>query len=1168
MRLEKIKISGFKSFVDPTTVHLPSNLVGVIGPNGCGKSNVIDAVRWVMGETSAKMLRGESMADVIFNGSTSRKPVGAASIELVFDNSDGSLGGEYAQYNQISIKRKVTRDGQSNYFLNGVRCRRRDITDIFLGTGLGPRSYSIIEQGMISRFVEAKPEDLRSFLEEAAGISKYKERRRETENRISHTRENLERLTDLREEVAKQLQHLERQAATAEKYKLLKKDERLAKAQLLALKLKSHDRELEKHDRGLAEHENNLQAEVARQRHNESEHESLRQQQHDANDNFNSIQGRFYAIGADIARLEEGIQYARSARTQQKTELQRVEQSLEEAQAHFTADNARMQELEELLMEEEPRFEEIQAVNEELNAKLQTAEQAMQNWQQEWDDFNQKSTEPAQQAQVERTKINHIEQQEQQFQRRLNKILEEFSRLDPAPFEKEIEQLSEKSHDSESRLAELTAKLAELNEQTVHLRESNRDNNRQLDILRTDQQKKHGQLASLEALQRDAMGKKDNQLNQWLDSHQLGNASRLLEKIKVESDWQQAVETVLAFHLQSVCANDFNAAVNAVADLKKGGISLFDQQKGKTTDNPSASLLLSKVSSDLDLSSLLGSIQIADSLSEALSLRSSLQPYESVITREGVWLGSAWMRFNRQSEENGGMIAREQEINNLRSTIEQAAERIVELETSVSEIREQILQSEQMRETTQKDVNILNRELGDLRGNIASRKGRVDNIRNRQATLEEEKNDIESQIESGKSLSEEARERLHAALQEMESYGSRRDELVARRDELRESLQQVRDQASHNRQTGHELELKIESMRSSLSALRQNVGRMQGQLEHLQQRQVSLEENLGESEQPLINQQEELEKNLEKRLNIEAEMLEARKTLEDIDHRVRELDQQRQKVESQLQSFRDAITQAKMQRQETLVRLETIKAQIRESGYELNVLYADLPEDASIDNWQHTVEELERKISRLGNINLAAIDEFREQTERMEYLDKQNEDITESLETLENAIRKIDRETRTLFKQTYDTVDAGLKELFPRLFGGGHAYLQLIGEDVLDAGVAIMARPPGKRNSSIHLLSGGEKALTAVALVFAIFRINPAPFCMLDEVDAPLDDANVGRFCNMVKEMSEHVQFVFITHNKVTMEIANQLMGVTMHEPGVSRLVSVDIDEAARLAAV
>jgi len=1168
MRLEKIKISGFKSFVDPTTVILPSNLVGVIGPNGCGKSNVIDAVRWVMGESSAKMLRGESMADVIFNGSTSRKPVGAASIELVFDNSDGTVGGEYAQYNQISIKRKVTRDGQSLYFLNGVRCRRRDITDIFLGTGLGPRSYSIIEQGMISRFVEAKPEELRNFLEEAAGISKYKERRKETENRISHTRENLERLTDLREEVAKQLQHLERQAATAEKYKVFKQEERQKKAELLALRLKALDEELEKKDRVLAESENQLQSVISEQRRIESELEKQRGQQHDANDSFNQVQGQFYAVGADIARLEESIQYTKNARSQQQADLQQVEQAWQEAQDHCTQDQSRLNELEELLAKDQPEFEQLQENDKTLNETLATADEAMHAWQQEWDEFNHKATEPAQVAQVERTKINHIEQQEQQYQRRLEKIQEEHSRLDTSAFQREIDDYTDKVSSAEEQAASLEAQLKQVLDDINLHRQKNRENSDLLNQSRTRLNTAKGRLSSLEALQQDALGKKENTVNQWLDQAGLKNASRLLEKLTANKHWQTAVETVLAFHLQSVCLEDFETPAQAVASLSKGNLALFDAGSHPYQGSVPGDSLLKQVSTDLDLSALLLHIKTADSLDQALQLRSGLEPHESVITAGGVWVGPNWLKVNRVADEKGGMLSREQEINALRGEITTTEEQITALEQSVQESRDKTRSAEQSREKIQQELNGINRQLGDWRSNIASRKARVDNINNRITALDTERAEIEQQIASGKTLSEESRERLHAALHEMETHGARREELVKKRDELRENLQQIKDTVAQQKHKTHEAALRIESMRSSMDALKENLSRMTGQLQHLEQRKLGLSSSLGQSEQPLVEQEKDLKANLEKRLQVEEKLSAARKQLETIDFNVRELEQQRLQIETKVQGSREQITQQKMQRQETLVRHQNVREQIQESGHQPEEIFQQLPEDANVRQWQEQVEQLERRIARLGAINLAAIDEFKEQTERMEYLDKQNDDITSSLETLENAIRKIDRETRTRFKETFDTVDVGLKELFPKLFGGGHAYLQLTGEDVLDAGVAIMARPPGKRNSSIHLLSGGEKALTAVALVFAIFLINPAPFCMLDEVDAPLDDANVGRFCAMVKEMSEKVQFVFITHNKVTMEIANQLMGVTMHEPGVSRLVSVDIDEAAKLAVV
>ena len=1168
MRLEKIKISGFKSFVDPTNVVLPSNLVGVIGPNGCGKSNVIDAVRWVMGESSAKMLRGESMADVIFNGSSSRKPVGAASIELVFDNSDGTVKGEFAQFNQISIRRKVTRDGQSAYFLNGARCRRRDITDIFLGTGLGPRSYSIIEQGMISRFVEAKPEELRAFLEEAAGISKYKERRKETENRISHTRENLERLTDLREEVAKQLQHLERQAATAEKYKTLKTEERQKKAELLALRLKALDEELLDRDRKLSELETQLQSVIAEQREIEAGLETQRDSQHEANDTFNQIQGQFYAVGADIARLEESIQYTKNARSQQKTDLEQVQQAWQEAQDHSTQDQSRLTELQDLLEKELPEFEVMKARESDISGHLEQAEKSMHDWQHEWDEFNHKATEPAQVAQIERTKINHIEQQEQQFQRRLAKIQEEHSRLDPTVFQQEIEEFSEKITAAETELETLETGLKSLLEDINLSRQNTREKSQELDTLRTTQQTLKGRLSSLEALQQDALGKQEKAVNQWLDQNGIAEAERMLEKVTVDSNWQTAVETVMAFFLQSICLDDFKLSADAISSFEKGQLALFDGSVTPYQGSYPENSLLQHVQTDFDLSSLLLHVSTVDSLSDALAKRSRLEPHQSLITSDGVWVSRSWIRINRVADEEGGMLAREEEINRLRDEITRTASSIDEIEQQIQISRENVREAEQNREQQQKQLNELTRHLGDWRGHVASRQARVDNINNRIAALVSEREEIEQQISSGKQLSEESRDRLHQALHEMETHGERREQLVQKRDQLRANLQEARDKAGNEKHRLHEAELRIESMKSSVNALQQNLSRMSGQLQHLQERRDRLSDSLNQSEEPLVEQQKELEANLEKRLAVEEQLSAARQKLADIDHAVRELEQGRMSVESKVQQQRDRITQSKMHRQETVVRHQNIKEQISESGNQPQQLLENLPENANAPEWQEQVEALERRITRLGPINLAAIDEFKEQSERMVYLDKQNEDISASLETLENAIKKIDRETRTRFKETYDTVDSGLKELFPKLFGGGHAYLQLTGEDVLDAGVSIMARPPGKRNSSIHLLSGGEKALTAVALVFSIFQINPAPFCMLDEVDAPLDDANVGRFCAMVKEMSEKVQFVFITHNKVTMEIANQLMGVTMHEPGVSRLVSVDIDEAAKLAVV
>ena len=1168
MRLEKIKLAGFKSFVDPTTVQLPSNLVGIVGPNGCGKSNVIDAVRWVMGESSAKMLRGESMADVIFNGSSTRKPVGTANIELIFDNSDGSAGGEFAQYTQISVKRQVSRDGQSGYFMNGIRCRRRDITGLFLGTGLGPRSYSIIEQGMISRLIEAKPEDLRAFLEEAAGISRYKERRRETQNRINRTKENLDRLDDLREEITKQLQHLQRQAATAERYKKYKEQERRLQAELLALRWRAMDEELGRRDQSIAELETDLDAAIATQRRLEAEIESEREQHVEANENFNQVQGRYYSVGSDIARLEQAIQFAKESRSQFEQELHQADQAWRESSDHRQQDESRLHELNGLLAEDEPRLEQIQAIEAGASERLAESEQAMQSWQTEWETFNHQAAEPAQSAQVERTRINHLEQQEQNLQRRISRQDEELGRLEDPRLAEEIERLAVQEETRRDEAAGIQRQLAQTSEEISQTRDANRLKGGELDEARAGLQKARGRLSSLETLQEAALGKQGGMVAQWLDDQDLSHAARLAEKIQVESGWEKAVETVLGFHLQSVCVEGLDRRAASLTSLDAGTLSLFDTSIAPQESDEYAQALSSKVKSPWSLQSLLNGVAVADNLSVALEMRAELKAGGSVIIRDGTWLGPNWLRMNRESDETSGVLEREQEIRQLEEEVAQLEARAETLAESLESGREKLQHSEQQRDEQQKTLNGINRALADIRSTLSGKRSREEHLRNRVKHIRQEQQELVQQIEQGKEEMEITRERLHAALDEMETLGTRREALVRRRDELRNGLDEMKQEAARQRTQSHEMALRIESMRTSRDSLNQNMERMRGQLAHLEERREVLRISLEERQVPLLEQGEELEELLARRVVVEGELTAARQRLEQIDASLRGLEQKRSAAEQGVQRQRSSLDQARLQRQEVLVHCRTLDEQFNETGFSRDQLFMELSGDAEVEQWQEEVQRMDARIRRLGPINLAAIDEFEEQSERMKYLDAQHTDITEALETLENAIRKIDRETRTRFKETFDKVNKGLQEKFPRLFGGGHAYLQLTGEDLLDTGVTVMAQPPGKRNSSIQLLSGGEKALTAVALVFAIFELNPAPFCMLDEVDAPLDDANVGRFCEMVKAMSDRVQFIFITHNKITMEIGNHLSGVTMHEPGVSRLVSVDVDEAARMAAI
>jgi chromosome segregation protein len=1166
MRLEKIKLAGFKSFVDPTTVLFPSNLVGIVGPNGCGKSNVIDAVRWVMGESSAKMLRGESMADVIFNGSSSRKPVGTATIELIFDNADGGAGGQYAQYSQISVKRQVSRDGQSIYFLNGVRCRRRDITDLFLGTGLGPRSYSIIEQGMISRIIEARPEDLRVYLEEAAGISKYKERRRETENRIGHTRENLERLDDLREEVQKQLRHLERQSATARRYKAFREEERRVRAELLVLRLEDMLGDMEKLDRAIAEQENRLQSAIADQRNLEAEIEQQRAAHAEANDGFNEIQGQFYAVGSEIARLEESIQYAREARRQQEADLVQARQALAQADTLNQQDSSRLAELAGELERDQPMLEQARAASDAAAAELQEAESRMHAWQADWDQFNQSANEPAQQAQVERTRINHLEQQEVQLRRRLARNEEERQQLSDVSLGAEITELQRRESEGEAGLLTLRERVQSQIQSIAGLRERGQQAQEELAGARAELQTLKGRLASLNALQQAARGEGGKSVERWLDGQNLGSAKRLLETLEVSAGWQKAAELVLAEQLQAVMVADLERSAGALGDLSEGSLTLFEDAAGQ--GEARAGTLATHVNGPGQLTYLLNSILTADSLDEALRRRGELAPGECLVTPEGLRVGRGWVSVQRGSDARAGVLAREQEIRELLQRQGELEPKVEQLAEQLAADRQALVEAEQAREAQQREMEAAQRVVAEVQALLSGKRARAEQIRHRLEGMEKDAEELRQQVEQGTADMESARSRLHQSLSAIEDLSKQREQLVAMRDQLRGRLDEARSSASDARNRVHEIALRVESMRSSEDSLRSGIGRMQQQLSQLEQRCADLNAALESGKGPIGEQQARLEQQLQARSGVEARLSQARKDLEAIDHRLRELDQSRHRTEQRVQDERTRLDQTRMGRQEILVRSRTLEEQLAETGYEAGQLSAEIPEGAAVEAWQTRAEELANRIQRLGPINLAAIDEFKEQSERMAYLDSQHEDVSKSLATLEDAIRKIDRETRTRFKETFDRVDSGFKDLFPKLFGGGHAYLELTGEDLLDTGVTVMARPPGKRNSSIHLLSGGEKALTAVALVFAIFRLNPAPFCMLDEVDAPLDDANVGRYSALVREMSEHVQFIFITHNKVTMEIANQLSGVTMHEPGVSRLVSVDVEEAAALAAV
>ena len=1168
MRLSKIKLAGFKSFVDPTTITFPSSLVGVVGPNGCGKSNVIDAVRWVMGESSASRLRGDSITDVIFNGSSSRKPIGAASVELLFDNTDTTLEGQYAKYAEIAIRREVTRDGISNYFLNGTKCRRKDITGVFLGTGLGPRSYSIIEQGMISRLIEAKPEEMRVYLEEAAGISKYKERRRETSNRIKHTKENLDRLLDVLEEVEKQIKHLDRQAKTAKRYGRYKDEERRTAAELLALRTKDLDDRADQADRHLGERKTRLEEAIAERRRLEALIEEARVTQSDRSDAFNAVQGRFYKVGSEIARLEQSIEHAHELKERQIKDLEQAVQGAHEIREHIDKDESDIAQLELTLNELVPGLEQARQSEKSSAESLQRAEEALAEWQEQSDDCTARFNEAQQQCNVEQTRSEQIESRIQSFSERRLKLDEAKSGASAEELKSNFDELTAQELRKRQARDEFDRHLVDIADKIRKLREQDTKLTRLVDERRAVLQAAQGKYASMDALQKAALGEGDEGIQEWLESAGLDKNRKVAQTLDVADGWDKAVETVLGGYLQAICVSDITPVTESIAKLRSGDITILQEQGGDPELFDVSDTLAAKVTgAPKSVHQILSQVRVAESLNNALSIRETIGDDGSVITADGIWLGHQWLRVSRDKDAKAGVLSREHDMRRLKGEIREFQARFDSATKLLQDGRIRLNQLEERRDTVQRDAGSLLSEYSETKAALDAAKYRMDQANARQVAIAEETSEVDNYQISAEEQLRESRRCFSQAEESLKEIETQREALEARRVELRTELQRVREQADEDRQTVQNITIQFESRRTSKDSAAQNLDRMQSQLEQFQSREIEIREQLEQRQAPMADNKKALEEQLANRVTIEEELGAARQLVEQVETELRELDQSRMQADQSVEEARSHVNEAEMGLRELRVRREGFAEQIGQTDFEYDNLIDEIDESASLDLWEEKLEKNRRRIDRLGPINLAAIDEFKEQSERKKYLDSQLEDLNDALATLEGAIRKIDKETRSRFRETYDNVNIGFQRLFPKLFGGGHAYLELTGDDLLLAGVTVMARPPGKRNSTIQLLSGGEKALTAVALVFAIFELNPAPFCLLDEVDAPLDDANVGRFCNILQEMSEKVQFVFITHNKVTMELSRQLTGVTMEEPGVSRLVSVDLDEAVKMAA-
>ncbi|MFZ4538496.1 chromosome segregation protein SMC [Propionivibrio sp.] len=1161
MRLTKLKLAGFKSFVDPTTIALPGQLVGVVGPNGCGKSNVMDAVRWVLGESKASELRGESMQDVIFNGSSTRKPVSRAAVELVFDNSLGRIAGQWSQYAELSVKRLLTRSGQSEYYINNLHVRRKDITDLFLGTGLGPRAYAIIGQGTISRIIEARPDELRVFLEEAAGVTKYKERRKETESRMADTRDNLSRVEDIRLELGAQIERLEGQAAVARQYRGFS-DELTRKQQVLWL-LKRNDAQAER-ERLAREVERatiELEAQNAALRETEARLEEARESHFSSSDGVHGAQSSLFTANAEVARLEAEIRHRRESQHEYESRL-----------AQLTDDQVHWQDQVEKLDADHSRWLELSLVADERveqgemrlaaqQERLPLAEEAHARAQEEVNRQRAVVAQTEQRLQVEQANRGHAQRSLQIIAGRRERLAQERGAL-PVPDSDEYEFKQEALAELRQRIVEAQEEQVIKQQQLPQLEQQRREVLAEVQHVQKERAEAHARRAALEQLQKRVQG--DGKLGDWLHRHRLDNRQPLWKSLHVEAGWEDAVEAVLRERISALTAEHADPAWSK--DRPGSKLTLLLPVDGATA-SIGADRLLARIRCDEPklasiLADWLGEVSTAPDLASALARRERLSgaaccvtPGGDVVSRQSVTL------FAPDAAEHG-LLERQREIEELGGLIAQREDRVEQEQARLAEIEARMVDVQNALQESRKELNDLQERAHAIQVETLKLAQALERFRERQAQIdaslaemavEEEGENV--RLQSADDAIEVQREQIRQLQLVMDAAKASFEQAERVLRDQREQVNGVERELREAQFSQRECRSKIEEIIRSRELACKQIERIVDELARCTE---SAEAMQAEDLEP------RLQEALDQRVSREQALANMRDALEAATSMLRTLEEQRMRIEHSLEPLRERISELKLKEQAASLNFDQLAAQLLEVQANEQSLIGDLA-GARVGPLQSAITGLQRSIEALGAVNLAALDELESARERKGYLDAQSEDLTQALETLENAIRRIDRETRELLQTTYDSVNRSFGELFPILFGGGEAGLTMTGDEILDSGVQVMAQPPGKKNSTIHLLSGGEKALTAIALVFSMFQLNPAPFCLLDEVDAPLDDTNTERFCAMVRRMSTNTQFLFISHNKIAMEMAQQLVGVTMQESGVSRIVEVDMEEALRM---
>jgi len=1158
LRLTHIKLAGFKSFVDPTVIPVPAQLTGVVGPNGCGKSNVIDAVRWVLGESSAKNLRGESMQDVIFNGSGTRKPASRASVELAFDNEQGRAAGQWSQYAEISVKRVLDRSGDSTYYINNMRVRRRDVADLFLGTGVGARAYAIIEQGMITRLIEARPEELRGYLEEAAGVSKYKERRKETESRLKDARANMNRVEDIQRELGIQVDKLAAQAEVAQHYRSLQADLTFSQHRLWYARKHDAAQQRARIDRDLGDAQNRLEAETARLRHIESTLETTRQTQFAGQDALNSVQAAYYQAQSDVARIEQTMTHQNATRERLTRQVQdlgaRVEaQQMRHATTRNALDEVTVQQpgLEAALMEAEA------TARQATDSTLPEKEAALREAQQGVGEAQRVVSQLDQSRQVDENSLGHTKRQLEQLDARQRRLAQEQAQLprpDAAGLDQkqaELEELAQTLATAQAGLRNAETALPEHDAaRTQHLRD--------LEAARKTLHQTEAELTALKKLQESL--KADEKLGAWLRQRGLDAAPRLWEKLRVAAGWEAAVEAVLRERLQAVAAD---APPDWFTNAPPARLTVWAGQGVAAAAAPE--MLASKIASDdaiahAALNDWLTGVYWADDADAAKRRCASLQAGEMVVTPQGHLFTRHSVSFHGPHTAVESILARGRELERLTADA-------VNLRVEVTALEAAYAEAQQDYQARQRDIQALRAQTGQTQSRhhtaqmeLLRLQQAVERVQSRSTQITQELEEVtrqrtaehatldlvETRLKDYRAQDETAREAL---------YGARQ-----RRDQADRAVFEARELQRAAERRHQEAGFALTTCTNKIRELGDTLARIEQEIADDETRLTQARDELGRLPADALDA--ELQAALAKRTETEAALATARDALEGLTAQLRSHDEARMACEQGLDPLRRTIEQLKLKDQEAMLMQSQFELQLREAAADEASLESGLADSPRPSQLQAEITRLQNEIATLGAVNLAALDELTQAQERSEYLVAQCADLLEAVTTLEDAIRRIDQESRARLKETFDAVNQHMGELFPQLFGGGQARLILTGDELLDAGVQVFAQPPGKKNASIHLLSGGEKTLTALSLVFAMFKLNPAPFCLLDEVDAPLDDANTERYCNLVKAMSAHTQFLFITHNRVTMEMAQHLAGVTMQEQGVSRIVAVDVEEA------